>query len=469
MSIIEIASTITIALCFIVPTIYQTLYSIYYVAGLRRYKTYRDPGCGRSEAGVSIIVSMKNEPLDKVETLVKNFLSSKLSAHGELIAVSHDDYDYYLKIKEVVDRAKGSATNVILMWREGGRGYKAGAINAALWLARNDYVFVVDIDSVFKEDFIYRAVDLLENDPKLVAVTSRWRGLNCDTRVAEALWYIMEFEVNTLYRGRNTLGLPVFTLGAGTVYRRDFMRHVLKGWSEDNIVEDIDAGLRIMMSGYKTAYIDDQEILVEVTRKISSLKIQQERWVYGAIYTFKKYLTRLLRSPLNPFVKLELSLYLNQYLASALFFIGVIFISIFSIATGKDLVAKNFYLFIVWAASFTVFSACLAHVIYSSTRNLWKTLVILGRAGIIHNYLSYVFLKSATRCLLGLRLEFRRTPKGEFERRLIAKPTSEAFLVALFITLSFILITYKMIYAAGLSLMYALTYVYPYLRGRESF
>lgn len=465
MSIFENAGLALVVVCFAIPTLYQILYSFYYIAGLN-YGKKHTLGFNNElrKIGVSIIVSMKNEPLDKIETLVKNFINSRLSTYGELIAVSHDDYDYYLKIKEVVDKAKGSASNVILMWREGGKGFKAGAINAALWLARNDYVFVVDIDSSFSEDLVYRALDLMERDPKIVAVTSRWRGLNCDTKVSEALWFIMEFEVNSLYRGRYALSLPVFTLGAGTLYRRDYMRNVLKGWSEDNIVEDIDAGLRIILNGHKTAYLDDQVILVEVTRKISSLKIQQERWAYGALYTFKKYFFRLLASSINPFVKLELSLYLNQYLASALFFIGVVAMSALSIILRRDLVISNIHLISSWFISFALFSLCLAHVVYSSTRDVWKTLVVLGRAGVIHNYLSFVFIKSTLRCLLGLRLEFKRTPKGEFEKKLLSKPLTEPVLATFFLVLTVVLLMHGLIFVAGFPLMFTLTYVYPYVR-----
>lgn len=465
MNIVEALGSAALIICFVIATLYQVLYVVYYLAGLRSVN--RNGNVVKSSTarkGVSILVSMKGEPMDKIEALIKNFINSELSKYGELIIVSHDDYNDYVKIREVVDKTRGGVDNVILMWREGGKGFKAGAINAALWLARYDYILVIDIDSVFNSDFVFQAIDLLEKNAEFVAVTSRWRGLNRETTVSETLWYVMEFEVNTLYRGRYSLGLPVFTLGAGTVYRRDYVREVLKGWSEDNIVEDIDAGLRIIMGGRRTAFLDDHVVLVEVTNRLSSLKIQQERWVYGALYTFKKYLRRLFLSPINPLVKLELSLYLNQYLSSALFFLGVLVSSIISVIYGKDLVLEHLPFATAWFISFTLFSLCLAHVIHSYTRNVWKTIVILGRSGVIHNYLSHTILKSIMRFLLGYPLEFRRTPKGEFEKKLVSKPLSEYILASLFTILTIALLIRRLVIVTGFTFMFALTYVYLNVR-----
>lgn len=466
MDLINVTLTLILVFTFTPSIVYSILYVIYYTASIRgrAVKGLDDRKNGFSNKGLSIVIPFKNEPFEIIERTLSSIHKWGIKDKVEIILCSADDYQRYLEVKKIIDSWVDKGLNIVSIWLGKHSINKAYALNTALWVSRFDYVLVLDVDTVMPEDFLYDAIRIMDNDPNVVAVTARWRGFNRDSLLADVLYYATEFEVDTLYRGRRILNLPILALGTGTVYRTDFLKQSLKGWSVDNIVEDIDLGCKILCLGKRTEYLDKYVALIENPRRFSSLKTQQERWSYGSFYTFKKFFRKILASRLNPVAKVELLMYLNQYFPSISLFTGSILLATLSIVLRLDVLKIGLAFLASWFISLIVYSTCIAHRIYINERNLWRTLIYMGRLSVIHNLITPSLIKGFFKSLLGFKLQFKRTPKGSFEDRSLVRNKAELIVLSIFVSLTSVLLALGLIYTATLSSLFTLSYLHPVVK-----
>jgi len=450
---IALLTIAAVLLIFIPATISLILHAIYYLCG-RRYVEPK-PANLALDGVVSILIPVKSEPLEYVDEALKSIYEWGLRELVEVVIVSDDPYEYYLELEKIASSWRAKGLEVYVLWRRFPRGFKAGALNTALWFSRGKYVCVLDVDSRVSRDFVITACSLIRENADVVAVTGRWSGRNSDTRVSEAVSTSMSFVVDILYRGRSALNLPVYPLGSGTIYSARFLKSVLKGWDEKlYLAEDLEIGCRIASLGRRVLFLNSHHVQLDTPRRYSSFRVQQERWVAGTLDVLLSRFPHLLRAPRPWYVKLELMLYLLQYFPAISTFIGTLLLLIPALMHG-DVLRPFIHLSIVWSAATGIYGILFVMDMKSKGLGVWRAVVNLGRSSALMVSLTPTFTKAFFKTLLRIRSEFRRTPKGVYESLLAGlRPPVEALIgVSLFM-----LGTYLLVYGCTFTGLWCLTY-----------
>jgi len=456
-------SLVAALLVFAPATVALLLYLIYYIGG-GKYSELK-PKSTRLNGVVSVLIPVKNEPLEYIDEALKQVYEWGLKDLVEVIVVTDDDHKTYEKIEEIARQWRERGLEVLVLRRSTPRGFKAGALNTALWFSRGKYVCVLDVDCRVSRDFILTACSIIRENTDVVAVTGRWFGENRDSRVAEAAAYSMDFTVDLLYRGRSGLNLPVFPLGAGTVYDARFLKTVLKGWDEDcYLAEDLEIGCRVFGLGKRVVFLDSYRSILEVPRKYSSFRVQQERWASGSLSVLISRFKYISSAPRPWYVKLELSLYLLQYFPVVSTFIGTLLLAPLALLYG-DVLKRFLYLPALWGFLALTHGALYVESLRKRGLSFWRSIVNLGRSSALSVSLAPVFTKAYLKTLMGVRGGFKRTPKGVYEalKGGLRFPV-EAFIGVLFFMLAVYLWVFERVFTSLWVLTYSLSYLYATVR-----
>jgi cellulose synthase/poly-beta-1,6-N-acetylglucosamine synthase-like glycosyltransferase len=361
---------------------------------------------------ISFILPVRREPLEYIEEAAT--FVHKLGIPGyELIIVSDDPPEEKDDLFRLVSKLRDMGVNAWIIWRSVPRGYRTGALNDGLLLSIGDYVYVIDVDSRPEKSFFERAVGILKEGNDVVAVVGRWEPLNQNTRVSQALAYALKFMTRILYKSRSNRGLFTYPLGTGTLYKAVILKSVLNGWDEERIQDDVELGARIIKSGYRVVYLDDQAILVENPDTYKGFRIQQARWAYGAldaaIARFKHILSS--KTPLR--VKVDAILYPTQYVLQSLVFLGTILLAILAFLGVREPQSLTI-LFTTWILSLALYSLTM-HYCGGEELSKWWIIVQAGRLAALINAISPYIAYNTLKALLRIRVEYKRTPKGRYQ------------------------------------------------------
>ncbi len=453
-----------ISIIFLLGFIISLLYFIYYIICFNGNKYYRTINKNKYSSnhisGLTIVVPVKNEPLDLIEGILDNIYSWELD-DIEVFIISMDPYSVYQKIRETTEKYKDNGLDVTVIWRGDWRGFKSGSLNIGLNLSTKKYYIVLDIDTRINGEELKNALKILEENPDIACVTGRWVGLNKDSHLSEALTVSQEYMFDILYRGRAGYNLHIYPLGSGTIYRTEVLRE-LGGWDLERLTDDLEIGCRLLGKGYRNIYLDWYRVGVEVPRKYFSLRIQQERWVYGAIDTLLSRFKYILRSPASWAVKIESIFYLLQYLPIITNYLSSLLLVPLLILYPVDIWKTYWYLGILWNIVAAFYASYFLESSEKITNDLWRRIVYLGRSAGYTLSLTPVLTKSFLRALLRKRMVFKRTPKGIYESYIeeLKKLYPEIFSMLVFMTMSFYLLINHVVFTGAWFFVQALPYLY---------
>ncbi|KAL6534148.1 hypothetical protein OROHE_013073 [Orobanche hederae] len=184
-----------------------------------------------------------------------------------------------------------NGVNIKYETRNNRNGYKAGALREGL---RKQYVedcaFVVIFDADFQpeEDFLWRTIPYLLENPELALVQARWKFVNADeclmTRLQEmSLDYHFTVEQEV---GSSTCSFFGFNGTAG-VWRMAALNDA-GGWKDRTTVEDMDLAVRASLKGWKFLFVGDLEVKNELPSTFKAYRYQQHRWSCGPANLFRK-------------------------------------------------------------------------------------------------------------------------------------------------------------------------------------
>ena len=183
-------------------------------------------------------------------------------------------------------------------------GFKAGALDEGLKVARGEFIAIFDADFVPTADFLRRTVGYFA-DPKIALVQARWGHLNPGysllTRVQAVMLdghFVLE------HGGRNRSGCFFNFNGTAGVWRRTAIGDA-GGWQHDTLTEDLDLSYRAQLRGWQFLFVPDLVAPAELPVEMNAFKSQQHRWAKGSIQTCRKVLPYLLQSDLPLKVKAE--------------------------------------------------------------------------------------------------------------------------------------------------------------------
>ena len=309
-----------------------------------------------------------------------------------------------------VERLQQLGLDVVHVTRVDRTGYKAGALAAGLDQATGELVAIFDADFLPEPDFLRRLVPHFA-EPDVGCIQARWGHVNRDYSIftqTQALGVDGHFVVQQTARSR--AGLFLNFNGTAGIWRRACIEDA-GGWQGDTLTEDLDLSYRAQLRGWRIAYLPDVVVPAELPAQISAFKRQQARWAQGSIETALKLMSTFLRSDQPWYVKVEGSLHLTGYLVHPLM-LAVILLT-FPMSFSQSWVILG----LPWLVITAIGPPLLYIVAQVAGSDRWRyhlrflpLLVALGMG------LSLSNTGAVLRAVLGVRGEFKRTPKFNIQQ-----------------------------------------------------
>ena len=207
-------------------------------------------------------------------------------------------------VRAHVDRLRERGIDAVYLHRTNRVGYKAGALDEGLKVAKGDLVAIFDADFIPQPSFVRSIVGHFQ-DPKIGMVQTRWGHLNRDYSMLTRVQSMMldgHFVVEHIARNRS--GRFFNFNGTAGIWRKATIIDA-GGWQHDTVTEDMDLSFRAQLRGWRFVYVPDALAPAEVPCEMNSFKTQQFRWAKGSAQTAKKLLPMVLKAkiPLKRFAQ----------------------------------------------------------------------------------------------------------------------------------------------------------------------
>jgi cellulose synthase/poly-beta-1,6-N-acetylglucosamine synthase-like glycosyltransferase len=310
-----------------------------------------------------------------------------------------------------VRRQAAQGFDIKVLRRTDRTGYKAGALDTGLKVARGEFIAIFDADFIPPSDFLRRTVPYF-NDARVGVVQARWGHLNQAysllTRVQAVLLdghFVLE------HGSRNRSGCFFNFNGTAGVWRRVAIDDA-GGWQHDTLTEDLDLSYRAQLRGWQFRFLPGLVTPAEVPVEMNAFKSQQHRWAKGSIQTCRKLLPYILMADLPLKVKVEAFFHLtanfNYLLMIALSLLMFPAMVVRYEMGWTEMLLIDIPLFI--AATLSVFNFYLisqreAHADWRSRVRYLPVVMAIGIGLAINN------AKAVIEALFGDAGEFTRTPK----------------------------------------------------------
>jgi glycosyltransferase involved in cell wall biosynthesis len=205
--------------------------------------------------------------------------------------------------------------DIVYIHRTDRTGYKAGALDGGLKVAKGELVGVFDADFLPNPDFLRALVPHFMADSSIGMVQARWGHLNREhsllTRV-QALMLDGHHLVEN--RARAAAGWLFNFSGTGGMWRKQAIE-TSGGWQHDTLTEDLDLSYRAQLAGWKFIYREDVVTPAELPEDVSAFRAQQFRWAKGTVQTSRKLMKRVMGAPLTLTQRVEAFFHLTPHFA----------------------------------------------------------------------------------------------------------------------------------------------------------
>ena len=206
--------------------------------------------------------------------------------------------------QRVVDAKRAQGIDITLIHRTNREGYKAGALEEGLAVARGEFVAVFDADFMPQPEFLRQTIDYF-TDPSVGMVQARWEHINREYSLltrAQAIFLDGHFVIE--HTARNRSGRFFNFNGTAGIWRARTIADA-GGWEHDTLTEDLDLSYRAQLKGWQFIFLRDVTVPSEIPVEMNAFKTQQHRWAKGSIQTSMKLMPRILSSDLPFHIKLE--------------------------------------------------------------------------------------------------------------------------------------------------------------------
>ncbi len=205
--------------------------------------------------------------------------------------------------------------DIVYIHRVDRTGYKAGALDAGLKVAKGELVAIFDADFVPQHDFLRRLVPHFNADPKVGMVQARWGHMNRDLSVLTRVQALMLDGHHLVEnRARAAAGWLFNFSGTGGMWRKEAIA-TSGGWQHDTLTEDLDLSYRAQMAGWKFVYRDDVVTPAELPEDVSAFRAQQFRWAKGTVQTARKLMGPVMKSDLTLMQRAEAFFHMTPHFA----------------------------------------------------------------------------------------------------------------------------------------------------------
>jgi cellulose synthase/poly-beta-1,6-N-acetylglucosamine synthase-like glycosyltransferase len=199
--------------------------------------------------------------------------------------------------------------DVTFLHRDDRRGFKAGALEAGMEVAKGEFFAIFDADFLPGPDFLEKTIHHFTNEG-IGLVQMRWDHLNRRTNFltnVTSIYLDGHFIVESTSRSRS--GSFVNFHGTAGIWRKQAILDA-GGWEHDTLTEDLDLSYRSQLAGWRFVYLMEEGTPAELPAQMTAFKAQQHRWAKGAIQTMRKVLPLVFKADLPLRVKIEATFHL---------------------------------------------------------------------------------------------------------------------------------------------------------------
>jgi cellulose synthase/poly-beta-1,6-N-acetylglucosamine synthase-like glycosyltransferase len=347
---------------------------------------------------------------------------------------------------DIVARYAALGNPIVYIHRENRHGYKAGALDAGLKVAKGEFVAIFDADFVPPTDWLMLVIHHFA-EPEIGMVQTRWTHLNRDYSLLTQIEGILLDGHFVLEHGARYRSGDFFNFnGTAGMWRIQAISDG-GGWQHDTLTEDTDLSYRSQMAGWKFKYLPHIECPAELPIEMTAFKTQQARWAKGLIQTSIKVLPRIFRSNVPRRVKVEAVYHLTANLSYPLM---VVMSALLIPAMICRFYQGWFQMLLIDFPLFTASSFSIAFFYMVSQRELFpknwmKTFFYLPFLMALGIGLTVTNTKAVMEALFGMKSAFVRTPKyrvakkgeksqaAKYRKRLVLIPWIELFLGCYFL------------------------------------
>jgi cellulose synthase/poly-beta-1,6-N-acetylglucosamine synthase-like glycosyltransferase len=320
-------------------------------------------------------------------------------------------------------------------------GFKAGALDAGLKVAKGEFVAIFDADFVPPTDWLMKVIHHF-SEPGIGMVQTRWSHMNRNYSMLTQIEAILLDGHFIIEHGARVRTGDYFNFnGTAGMWRIQAIADG-GGWQHDTLTEDTDLSYRSQLAGWKFKYLPDVECPSELPIEMSAFKTQQARWAKGLIQTSIKVLPMVFKSNVPRRIKIEAVYHLTANLSYPLMVIMTAFLMPAMIVRFYQgwfqMLLFDVPLFTASTASIGVFYLMAERELFPKT--WWKTFLYLPVLMALGIGLTVTNTKAVMEALFGIKSAFVRTPKyrvakkgeksqaAKYRKRLVLAPWIEIFI-----------------------------------------
>ncbi len=345
----------------------------------------------------------------------------------------------------IVARYRAMGHPIEYIHRTNRHGYKAGALDAGLKVAKGQFVAIFDADFVPPPDWLMKVVHHF-GEPEIGMVQTRWTHLNRDYSMLTQIEAILLDGHFVLEHGARARSGEFFNFnGTAGMWRREAISDG-GGWQHDTLTEDTDLSYRSQMAGWKFKYLPEIECPAELPIEMTAFKTQQARWAKGLIQTSIKVLPMVFKSNISRRNKIESVYHLTANMSYPLMIVMTALLIPCMIVRFYQgwfqMLIIDVPLFTASTLSIAVFYVVSQRVLYP--KSWMKTFLYLPFLMALGIGLTVTNSKAVIEALLGIKSAFALTPKyrvakkgeksqaAKYRKRLVLAPWIELLIGAYF-------------------------------------
>lgn len=365
---------------------------------------------------ITVQLPLFNE-LYVVERLIESVAKLDYPRDRFEIQVLDDSTDETVKIAEkTVQIFQERGFDIHYIHRTDRTGFKAGALENGMKMAKGQLIAVFDADFMPKPETLRKMVDFFR-DERIGMVQMRWGHINANysllTRLQEVF---LDGHFVVEQTSRNRTGAFFNFNGTAGMWRREAIEYS-GGWQHDTLTEDTDLSFRAQLMGWRFVYLVDDEVPAELPVEINAFKAQQRRWAKGLVQVGLKLMPRIWHHPtLSLQQKVELFFRLfGNCAAVLLILLSLLHVPILIVRFNQGL----FHMFLL-DAPLMIFATISVVSFYGTA--IWyryphekKRLWLIPLAMAVGIGMVFSNTRAVLEALLGIKSSFVRTPKYKVE------------------------------------------------------
>ncbi len=159
----------------------------------------------------------------------------------------------------IVERYAALGHPIVYIHRTNRHGFKAGALDAGLKVAKGEFIAIFDADFVPPPDWLMNVIHHFA-EPEIGMVQTRWTHLNRDYSLLTQIEAILLDGHFVLEHGARARTGDFFNFnGTAGMWRRQAISDG-GGWQHDTLTEDTDLSYRSQMAGWRFKYLPEDRM-----------------------------------------------------------------------------------------------------------------------------------------------------------------------------------------------------------------